>query len=67
MSIYEEEPIDALCECEHNNPDSLDARLCHSVGQITPRSETVAHLRNQGCCVHIHTGNLSELDICRYK
>jgi len=27
--------------------------------QLTPRRETVAHLGNQGCCVHIHTGNLS--------
>jgi len=26
--------------------------------QLTPRRGTVAHLRNQGCCVHIHTGNL---------
>ena len=23
--------IDSPCECEHNNPDSLDARLFHSV------------------------------------
>jgi len=27
--------------------------------QLTPRRGTVAHLGNQGCCVHIHTGNLS--------
>jgi len=27
--------------------------------QLTPRRETVAHLGNRGCCVHIHTGNLS--------
>jgi len=27
--------------------------------QLTPRRGTVAHLRNQGCCVHIHTENLS--------
>jgi len=24
-------PIDSPCECEHNNPDSLDARLFPSV------------------------------------
>jgi len=24
-------PIDSPCECEHNNPDSLDARLFFSV------------------------------------
>ena len=27
--------------------------------QLTPRRGTVAHLGNQGCCVHIHKGNLS--------
>ena len=27
--------------------------------QLTPRGGTFAHLGNQGCCVHIHTGNLS--------
>ena len=27
--------------------------------QLTPRRGTVAHLGNRGCCVHIHTGNLS--------
>jgi len=27
--------------------------------QPTSRRGTVAHLRNRGCCVHIHTGNLS--------
>jgi len=26
--------------------------------QLTPRRGTVAHLGNQGCCVHIHTENL---------
>jgi len=27
--------------------------------QLTPRRGTVAHLGNLGCCVHLHTGNLS--------
>ena len=27
--------------------------------QLTPRRGTVAHLGNLGCCVHIHTWNLS--------
>jgi len=27
--------------------------------QLTPQRRTVSHLGNQGCCVHIHTGNLS--------
>ena len=27
--------------------------------KLTPRRGTVAHLGNQGCCVYIHTGNLS--------
>jgi len=27
--------------------------------QLTPRRRTVAHLGDLGCCVHIHTGNLS--------
>jgi len=27
--------------------------------QLTPRRGAVAHLGNRGCCVHIHTGNLS--------
>jgi len=27
----EQAPIDSLCECEHSNPDSLDARLFPSV------------------------------------
>jgi len=27
--------------------------------QLTPRRGTVAHLGNRGCCVHIHTGNLT--------
>ena len=30
--------------------------------QLTPQGRTVGHLGNQGCCVHIHTGNLSTLD-----
>jgi len=34
-------------------PWSQQARL------LTPRGETVAHLGNQGCCAHMHTGNLS--------
>jgi len=29
--------------------------------QLTSRRGTVAHLGNPGCCVHIHTGNLSVL------
>jgi len=33
--------------------------------KLTPRRGTVAHLGNQGCCVHIHTGNLSLL--CRKR
>ena len=31
----------------------------HQARQLTPRRGTVAHLGNQGCCVHIDTGNLS--------
>jgi len=27
--------------------------------QLTLQRGTVAHLGKQGCCVHIHTGNLS--------
>jgi len=27
--------------------------------QLTRRSGTVAHLGNRGCCLHIHTGNLT--------
>jgi len=36
------------------------------VQQLTPRRGTVAHLENQGCCVHIHTGNLSVRDPLLY-
>ena len=34
--------------------------------QLTPRRGTVTHLEHQGCCVHIHTGNLSihSMDAC---
>jgi len=32
--------------------------------QLTPQCGTVAHLGNQGCCVHIHTGNLSRVCTC---
>jgi len=28
---------------------------------------TVAHLGNQGCCVHIHTGNLSHCDVANNR
>jgi len=44
--------------------------------QLTLRRRTVAHLGNWGCCVHIHTGNLSPyideylerwIDICTYR
>ena len=27
--------------------------------QLTSRRGTVAHIGNRGCCVHIHTGNIS--------
>ena len=35
--------------------------LSQQARQLTPQKRTVAHLGNQGCCVHIHTGNLSRV------
>ena len=40
--------------------DREDASSMVTAGaKLTPRRGTVAHLGNRGCCVHIHTGNLS--------
>jgi len=45
--------------------DREDASSMVTAGaKLTPQRGTVAHLGNQGCCVHIHTGNLS-LVTCR--
>ena len=40
--------------------DREDASSMVTAGAtLTPQRRAVAHLGNQGCCVHIHTGNLS--------
>jgi len=45
------------------SPPTPRPRRCfvhgHSRRELTPLRGTVAHLGNQGWCVHIHTGNLS--------
>ena len=35
--------------------------------KLTPRRGTVTHLGNQGCCVHIYTGNLSAPGVARRR
>ena len=51
-------PIDSPCECEHNNPDSLDARLFPSVVLAVAPAVTMegnSHAsRESGLCSHSH-------------
>jgi len=50
--------MDSPCECEHNNPDSLDARLFPSV--VLPVAPAVTmdeafSLSRCGCSAYAHT------------
>ena len=43
----------------HDREDASSMVTAGATATMTPRRGMVAHLGNQGCCVHIHTGNLS--------
>jgi len=55
--------IDSPCQRGYDNPDSLWTKQARP---LTPRKGTVAHLGNQGCCIHVHTRNLSGLTRIKY-
>jgi len=55
-AVKTNETIAVFIQTSHVATEKMPRPWSQQARQLTPQKITVAHLGNQGCCVHIHTG-----------